>query len=79
VVPLKVQLAEDDLELIDQLCSTLKYRSRSEYLREAIRTKIESDRSRIREIKRQEAMKAYGHGHLEDVFEGISGEDFEDR
>ena len=79
MVPLKVQLAEADLEFIEQACSTLNYRSRSEYLREAVHAKIEADRARIRELKRQEAMKAYGLGPLEDVFETIAGEDFEDR
>lgn len=79
MIPLKVQLAEDDLEFIEQACSALNYRSRSEYLREAIQKKIETDRALIRELKRQEAMKAYGRGHLEDAFEAIAGEDFEDR
>ncbi len=79
MIPLKVQLTEDDLKFIEQACSTLHYRSRSEYLREAIQKKIEMDRARIRELRRQEAMKAYGRGHLEDAFEEIAGEDFEDR
>ena len=79
MVPLKVQLTEADLEFIEGACSTLNYRSRSEYLREAIQKKIETDRARIRELRRQEAMKAYGHGRLEDSFEAIAGEDFEDR
>jgi Arc/MetJ-type ribon-helix-helix transcriptional regulator len=72
-------LAEADLEFIEQACSTLNYRSRSEYLREAVQTKIEADRARIRELRRQEAMKAYGLGPLEDAFETIAGVDFEDR
>lgn len=79
MVPLKIQLPEADLEFIEQACSTLNYRSRSEYLREAIQKKIEADRAHLRELKRQEAMKAYGRGRLEDAFEAIAGEDFEDR
>lgn len=79
MIPLKVQLTEADLEFIEGACATLKYRSRSEYLREAIQKKIETDRARLREIRRQEAMKAYGNGHLDDAFEPIAGEDFEDR
>jgi hypothetical protein len=46
---------------------------------EAIQDTIEVDRARLREFKRQEALKAYGRGRLEDAFEAIAGEDFEDR
>ncbi len=79
MVPLKIQLPEADLEFIEQAWSTLNYRSRSEYLREAVQRKIEADRARLRELKRQEAMKGYERGRLEDAFEAIAGEDFEDR
>jgi len=79
MVPLKIQLSKADLEFIDQACSALSYRSRSEYLREAIQRKIEADRARLRELKRREAMKAYGPGRPKDAFEAIAGEDFEDR
>jgi Arc/MetJ-type ribon-helix-helix transcriptional regulator len=79
LVPLKVQVTEEDLEFIEEACSTLHYDSRSAYLREAIHGKIEADRARIRELRRQEAMKAYGRSRFEDAFEDIAGEDFEDR
>jgi hypothetical protein len=45
---------------------------------EAVQRKIEADRARLRELKRQEAMKGYGRGRMEDAFEAIAGEDFAD-
>jgi Arc/MetJ-type ribon-helix-helix transcriptional regulator len=79
MVPLKIQLPEADLAFIEEACSRFNYRSRSEYLREAVQRKIEADRARLRELKRQEAMTGYGRGRMEDAFEAIAGEDFEDR
>ncbi len=74
----KVQLAEEDLQFVEEACRELKYRSKSEYFRDAIRERIRSDRSRLRELKRQAAMEAYGDG-FDRAFESIEGEDFEDR
>ncbi len=75
----KVQLEKEDLELIEEVCSVLGYKSRSEYMRIAIQEKIRADKRKLREMKRQEAMVAYGQAGPEQVFESIEAEDFEDR
>ena len=75
----KVQLEKEDLELIEEVCSVLSYKSRSEYMRIAIQEKIRTDKRKLREMKRQAAMEAYGRAGPEHVFESIEAEDFEDR
>ena len=74
----KVQLSEEDLQFVEEACRKLKYRSKSEYFRDAIKERIRNDRSRLRELKRQAAMEAYGDD-FDHAFESIEGEDFEDR
>lgn len=78
VVPQKVQLDESDLAFIEAAWVALNYKTKSDYLRAAIQEKIRTDRRRLRELRRQQAMEAYG-GNFEVVFEPIEGEDFEDR
>jgi len=74
----KVHLEPEDLEFIDRVCESLHYGSKSEYMREAIRQKIRADKRRLRELKRQKAMKGYTKQD-EDFFESLAGEPFEDR
>ena len=74
----KVQLTREDLEFIQKVFRLLEYKSKSDYMRQAIREKIRSDRRR-REMKRQEAMKAYGQAPLENAFQSIEAEGFEER
>ena len=78
MIPQKVQIDPDDLRFVEEACAALNYRSKSEYFRAAIREKIRSDRARLRALRRQEAMEAYGDGY-EDVFLSIEGEDFAGR
>ena len=78
MVPQKVQLDEEDLAFIEAACKILEFRSKSEYMRAAIREKIRADRRRLREHRRQQAMLAYGDD-FEVAFESIEGEDFETR
>ena len=75
----KVQLDEKDLEFIEEACSILKYRSKSQYMREAILEKIRTDKKRLRALKCREAMEAYGERGPENIFETIEVEGFEDR
>ena len=75
----KVQLREEDQELIEEVCSVLDYKSKSEYMRLAIQEKLRVDRRKLREMKRQAAMEGYGQAGPENVFESIEAEDFEDR
>ena len=75
----KVHLEPEDLEFIDRVCeSSLPYGSKSEYMRAAIQEKIQADKRRLRELKRQKAMMGYAKGQ-EDAFESLAGEPFEDR
>ena len=75
----KVQLEEKDLDFIEAVFSILDYKSKSEYMREAILTKIREDQKKLREMKCREAMEAYGEEAPENVFESIEADDFEDR
>ncbi len=78
MVPQKVQLEETDLEFIETACKVLNFKSRSEYMRAAIQEKIRADKRRLREIRRQEAMEAYGDD-FDVAFEAIEAEGFEAR
>lgn len=73
MVPQEVQLDESDLEFIEAACITLDYKSRSEYVRSAIQEKIRTDRRKLRELERQQAMAAYGDD-FDVVFESIEAE-----
>ena len=75
----KVQLGKEDLDLIEEICSVLPYKSKSEYMRLAIQEKLRTDKRELREMKRQAAMEAYGGAALDHAFESIEAEDFEDR
>ncbi len=78
MVPQKVQLEESDLEFIETACRLLKFKSKSEYMRAAIREKIRADKRRLRELRRRQAMRAYGDD-FETAFESIEAEEFEAR
>ena len=75
----KIQLEEKDLDFIEAVFSILDYKTKSEYMREAILAKIREDKKKLREMKCQEAMEAYGEETTENVFESIEADDFEDR
>jgi len=78
MIPQKVQLTEGELEIIESSYQELGYKSKSAYMRAAIREKIRQDRRTLRELKRRRAMKGYGK-LLEPAFESLEAEDFEDR
>ena len=75
----KVQLEEKDLDFIEAVFSILEYKSKSEYMREAILAKIREDQKKLREMKCREAMEAYSEEAPENVFESIEADDFEGR
>jgi len=74
-----IQIDEKDYAFIKSTYKKLRYRSISEYLRDAIAAKIERDRKTLREKKRIEAMEALAGVPYENAFEAIEGEDFETR
>lgn len=75
----KIQLEEKDLDFIEAVFSILDYKTKSEYMREAILAKIRDDRKKLRAMKCREAMEAYGEETTDNVFESIEADDFEDR
>ena len=79
LIPTKIQIDKKNYEFIKQAYKKLHYRSLSEYVREAVNTKVEEDRKRLRELKRIAAMEMIGRAPYDNLFESIEGEDFEDR
>ena len=79
LIPTKIQIDKKNYEFIKQAYKKLHYRSLSEYVREAVNTKVEEDRKRLRELKRITAMEMIGRAQYHNVFESIEGEDFENR
>ena len=79
LIPAKIQIDKKNYEFIKQVYKELHYKSLSEYVREAIYIKVEKDRKKLRELKRQEAMEMIGRAPYDNVFQSIEGQDFENR
>ena len=79
LIQTKIQLDPKDYEFVKKVYKDLRYKSLSEYVREAINTKVKQDRRRLREQKRIAAMEMIGKAPHENLFESIDGEDFESR
>ena len=79
LVSTKIQIDKKNYEFIKQVHKKLHYKSLSEYIREAVKAKVEEDRKRIRELKRKAAFEMIGKAAYENVFESIEGDDFEIR
>jgi len=79
LIPTKIQIDKKNHEFIKQIYKKLHYKSLSEYMREAVNTKVAEDRRRLRELKRRTAMEMIGRAPHNNVFESIEGEDFENR
>ena len=79
LIPTKIQIDKTNYEFIKEACKTLHYKSLSEYMREAINTKVAEDRKKLRELKRIAAMEMIGRASYDNIFESIEGEDFESR
>jgi len=79
LIQTKIQIEPENFNFIKKVYKGLKYRSLSEYMREAINAKVREDRKRLREFKRLKAMEMIGKGPYSDIFESIEGEDFENR
>ena len=46
-----VRLEPEDVEFIDRICESPNYRSKSEFMRVAIREKIRADKRKLRELE----------------------------
>lgn len=79
MVQTKVQIDRESYEFMKKSYRKLNYRSLSDYVRDAVNLKIREDRKRVRELKRAEAMETIGRAPVENLFESIEGDDFEDR
>ncbi len=75
----KFQIDQEDYEFIKTAYKLLDYNNYSEYMRDAIKEKIKTDRKKLREIKRNLAMEQIGKTAYENCFNSLDGEDFEDR
>jgi len=79
LIQTKIQIAPKDYEFVKKVYKDLRYKSLSEYMREAISAKVKQDRKRLREQKRIAAMQMIGKKSYENLFDSIEGEDFENR
>ena len=79
MIQTKIQIDPENYEFIKRCYKDLRYRSLSEYMREAVNAKVKEDRKRLRESKRIRAMEMIGETAYENLFESIEGDDFEDR
>jgi hypothetical protein len=81
LIQTKFQIDRDDYAFIKTAHKALNYKSLSEYMREAVHFKVETDRRRVREVKRHKAMEMIGKSSYayENVFETIESDDFEVR
>jgi Arc/MetJ-type ribon-helix-helix transcriptional regulator len=79
LIQTKIQIEPEIFSFIKKVHKDLKYRSLSEYMREAINAKVQEDRKKLRELKRLKAMEMIGTRPYGDIFESIEGEDFENR
>ena len=79
LIQTKIQINPKDYEFVKKVYKDLRYKSLSEYMREAINAKVKQDRRRLREQKRIAAMEMIGTAPYENLFDSIEGEDFENR
>lgn len=79
LIQTKVQIDKKEYEFIKRVHKDLRYKSLSEYMREAINAKVKEDRKRLRELKRMAAMEMIGKAPYDNVFESIEVENFENR
>ena len=79
MIQTKLQIPPKDYESIKKIYKKLNYKSLSEYIREAIKSKLKQDRKRLRDLKRKAAMEMIGKGPYANLFESLDGEEFEDR
>ena len=79
LIQTKVQINPKDYEFIKKFYKDLRFRSLSEYMREAINAKVEQDRKRLRELKRMKAIEMIGKAAYDNLFESIEGKEFEDQ
>ncbi len=79
LVQTKLQIDKESYDFIKKVHKQLKYRSLSEYIRDAVAAKIREDRRQIRAMKRAAAMEMLAQSPADDLFASIEGDDFEDR
>jgi len=79
LIQTKIQINPKDYEFVKKVYKDLRYKSLSEYMREAINARVKQDRKKLREQKRIAAMQMIGTAPYKNLFDSIEGEDFENR
>lgn len=79
LIQTKIQIDPKDYQFIKQVYKRLRYKSLSEYMREAVTAKVKEDRKKIRMLKKTAAMEMIGKAEYDSVFESIERDDFENR
>lgn len=79
LVQTKVQIDKESYDFIKKTHKELKYKSLSEYVRDAVSAKIREDRRKIRDRERASAMELLGEAPVGNLFDSLEGEDFEER
>ena len=79
LVQTKIRIEKENYDFIKKTHKELKYKSLSEYVRDAINVKILEDRRKIREKKMASAMELFAETPMDNLFESVEGEDFEER
>ena len=79
LIQTKIQVNPTDYEFIKKVYKDFRYKSLSEYMRKAIHAKVNQDRKRLREQKRNAAMEMIGKAPYKNLFESIEGEGFGSR
>ena len=78
LIQTKIQIDPKDYEFVKKVYKGLRYKSLSEYMREAISAKVKQDRKKLRKQKRDADMKMIGETLYENFFGSIEGEDFKE-
>jgi len=79
MIQTKVQIEKEDYEFIKKTYKDLRYKSLSQYIRDAVNAKVKRDRRTLRELKRTAAMEMIGSAPYNSIFESLEGENFETR
>ncbi len=79
LIPTKIQMDKKHYEFIKHARRELHYKSLSDYVRHAVKIKVEDDRKKLRALKRKTAMEMIGRAPHDNFFESMEGQDFENR
>jgi len=70
------QIKKEDYDFIKKFYKKLQYQSPDEYINNAVKSKIDADRKKIREMERASAMEIIEKTEYNHLFESLESEDF---